>query len=59
MKKRLLVLLDLIDLIERGGMDGIVYEFLEVIVLAEIKAKKLHKKALSVVQDLKKRRTLQ
>jgi hypothetical protein len=39
MKKRLLVLLDLIDLIERGGMDGIVYEFLEIIVLAEIKDK--------------------
>lgn len=39
MKKRLLVLLDLIDLIERGGVDGIVYEFLEIIVLAEIKDK--------------------
>jgi hypothetical protein len=39
MKKRLLVLLDLIDQIERGGMDGIVYEFLEIIVLAEIKDK--------------------
>ena len=39
MKKRLLVLLDLIDQIERGGMDGIVYEFLKIIVLAEIKDK--------------------
>jgi hypothetical protein len=39
-------------------MDGIVYEFLEVIAMAEIKAEKLPKKALSVVQDLKKRRPL-
>jgi hypothetical protein len=58
MKKRLLVLLDLIDLIERGGMDEIVYEFLEEIVMTEIKDKKLSKKASSVVNYLKKRRPL-
>ena len=53
MKKRLLVFLDLIELIERGGMDIIVHEFLEVIVMAEIKARKLPKTALSIIQKLK------
>jgi hypothetical protein len=53
MKKRLLVFLDLIELIERGGMDIIVHEFLEVIVMAEIKARKLPKTALYIIQKLK------
>jgi hypothetical protein len=58
MKKRWLIFLDFVDLTQRGGMDNIVYEFLELLVIAEIKAKKLPKKALKVIQEIKKKNSL-
>ena len=58
MKKRWLVFQDLVDLVNRGGIDEIAYEFLFVLVSEEIRAKRLPKRAKNLVEMNKKTKNL-
>jgi hypothetical protein len=58
MKKRWLLFQDLVDLVNRGGIDEIAYEFLFVLVSEEIRAKRLPKRAKHLVEMSKKTKNL-
>ena len=58
MKKRWLVFQDLVDLVNRGGMDEITYDFLFVLVSAEMRAKRLPKSAKKLIEINKKTKNL-